>query len=86
MASAWAKVRAAVGIAPPPEPELPRTLPQQLLQQIDEATTLTWQQRAIGFGCSFGGGLLLAFMVRARFFFPRIVSGAAAALPLISLR
>jgi len=60
-------VRAAVGLAPPPEPELPQTLPQQLLQQIDEATTLTWRQRAIGFGCSFGGGLLLAFMVSSPF-------------------
>jgi hypothetical protein len=66
MASMLDRMKAAVGMAPPPEPELPRTLPQQLLSQIDEATTLTWQQRAIGFGCSFGGGLLLAFMVRRR--------------------
>lgn len=29
------------GTAPPPEPE---SLPQQLLRQVDEATTLTWKQ------------------------------------------
>lgn len=74
-------MKAAVGMAPPtPEPELPRTLPQQLLQQIDEATTLTWRQRAIGFGCSFGGGLLLAFMVRQVACHPRAAPLQAAPL------
>jgi hypothetical protein len=29
------------GQAPPPEPE---SLPQTLLRQVDEATTLTWKQ------------------------------------------
>jgi hypothetical protein len=46
----------------PPEPE---TLPQQLLRTVDEATTLTWRQRAIGFGITFGVGVLLSFLVRA---------------------
>lgn len=43
------------------EPE-PETLPQQLLRQVDEATTLTWKQRAIGFSITFGVGILLAFL------------------------
>eukprot|EP00882_Tetradesmus_deserticola_P007381 GHRQ01007775.1.p3 GENE.GHRQ01007775.1~~GHRQ01007775.1.p3 ORF type:complete len:120 (+),score=9.76 GHRQ01007775.1:258-617(+) len=43
------------------EPE-PETLPQQLLRQVDEATTLTWRQRAIGFGITFGIGLLFSFL------------------------
>lgn len=47
------------GNAPPPEPA---TLPQQLLRQIDEATTLTWRQRAIGFGICFGLGIVFSFL------------------------
>jgi hypothetical protein len=30
-----------MGVVQPPEPE---TLPQQLLRQVDEATTLSWKQ------------------------------------------
>uniref|UniRef100_A0A383W8P8 Vesicle transport protein n=1 Tax=Tetradesmus obliquus TaxID=3088 RepID=A0A383W8P8_TETOB len=43
------------------EPE-PETLPQQLLRQVDEATTMTWRQRAIGFGITFGLGILFSFL------------------------
>ncbi|KAF8073233.1 ACX4 [Scenedesmus sp. PABB004] len=62
MAGFMDRVKALVGAGPPPEPE---TLPQQLLRTVDEATTLTWKQRAIGFGITFGLGLLFSFLVRS---------------------
>jgi len=43
------------------EPE-PETLPQSFLRQIDEASTLSWRQRAIGFGICFGLGLFFSFL------------------------
>eukprot|EP00878_Enallax_costatus_P002238 GHUV01002411.1.p3 GENE.GHUV01002411.1~~GHUV01002411.1.p3 ORF type:complete len:166 (+),score=19.62 GHUV01002411.1:343-840(+) len=59
MPSFMDRMKNLVGAGPPPEPE---TLPQQLLRQVDEATTLSWRQRAIGFGITFGLGLLFSFM------------------------
>lgn len=92
MPSFMDRMKNLVGAGPPPEPE---TLPQQLLRQVDEATTLSWRQvsnhiiavsisavsasdsvhalgilcllqRAIGFGITFGVGLLFSFMVSYR--------------------
>ena len=41
MPSFMDRMKNLVGAGPPPEPE---TLPQQLLRQVDEATTLSWRQ------------------------------------------
>ena len=44
------------------EPE-PQSLPQQLIRSVDEASTLSWRQRAIGFGVCFALGIFLSFVV-----------------------
>lgn len=64
-----ASVKAKLGMAAAP-PAPPPLLPQQLLQSaaaaLDEHTpTLSWKQRAIGFGICFGLGLLMSFLVCA---------------------
>lgn len=59
MPTMWEKMKSAVTGQ---EPE-PQTLPQQLLRTVDEATTLTWKQRAIGFGSCFALGMVLSILV-----------------------
>jgi hypothetical protein len=56
-------VKAKVTGQPPPPPE-PLSLPQTLLHKVEEASTLSWRTRAIGFSVCIGLGLLLAFLVR----------------------
>ncbi|PNH10950.1 Vesicle transport protein SFT2B [Tetrabaena socialis] len=48
------KVKAMVGLNEQEE--------KGLIGQIDEAVTLTWKQRLIGFGCCFGFGVLLTLI------------------------
>ena len=51
--------------AAPKSSLLPTQLVQSALQTIDDGTpSLSWKQRAIGFGICMGVGLLLSFMVR----------------------
>ena len=55
-------VKAKVTGQPPPPPE-PLSLPQTLLHKVEEASTLSWRTRAIGFSVCIGLGLLFAFLV-----------------------
>lgn len=62
----WDNIKSKMGMGQPAQPQ---TLPQQLIQSatqaLDDATpTLSWKQRAIGFGICFGIGLLFSFLVR----------------------
>ncbi|KAI8475287.1 MAG: Got1/Sft2-like family-domain-containing protein [Monoraphidium minutum] len=62
--SAWQSFKSKIGMGEAPPPA---TLPQQMMASaaaaIEEATpTLTWKQRAIGFGICLGIGLLFSFL------------------------
>lgn len=62
MASNWFdRLRTGLGMEVE-EPEPPEVGNQTLLSQLDEATTLTRTQRAVGFALCAGLGLLLSFL------------------------
>jgi hypothetical protein len=72
----WDTIKSKVGLGepepPPPPPPPPPPLPIAIVQNATHAIggalegkvpALTWQQRAIGFGITFGVGILLSFLV-----------------------
>lgn len=61
----WDNIKSKMGMgAPPPPPTLPQHLIQSATAAIEGATpSLTWKQRAIGFGICLGIGLLFSFLV-----------------------
>jgi hypothetical protein len=62
----FANLKTKLGFAPPPQPTLPQQLVSSALESLDASTpTLSWKQRAIGFGICFGVGLLLSILVRS---------------------
>jgi len=63
--SMLSSLKSKLGLGEPAPPQsLPQTLVQSAQQALDEHTpTLSWKQRAIGFGICMGVGLLLSFMV-----------------------
>lgn len=67
MPSLLDKIKVSIGAEPPPEE---RTLPQQLLRTVDEATTLTWRQRIIGFCSCLAIGVFLTFLSMMFLFAP----------------